>query len=127
MAVILKCARKGSGRDKERGIIRSHQVIRWFQLLGLELLGKAGCEVLEVLISEPKGSPDLTLLGGLGGPEGSGGSRGLEGLEGLGGVPILVAQILAVADVKTMGTGPHIFKRDRTLANTFIRDLKDYI
>ncbi len=34
---------------------------RQFQLLGSELLGKVGHEVLEVLISEPKGSPDLTL------------------------------------------------------------------
>jgi hypothetical protein len=83
-------------------------VTRWFQLLGLELLGKVGCEVLEVLISEPKGSPDLTPLGGLDGPEISGGPRGLGGLEGLGEVPILVAQILAVTDIKTMETGPHI-------------------
>ncbi len=34
---------------------------RWFQLLGSELSGKAGCKVLEVLISKPKGSPDLTV------------------------------------------------------------------
>ena len=33
---------------------------RWFQLLGSELSGKAGCKVLEVLVSKPKGSPDLT-------------------------------------------------------------------
>ncbi len=34
---------------------------RRFQLLGSELSGKAGREVLEVLVSKPKGSPDLTV------------------------------------------------------------------
>jgi hypothetical protein len=61
----LKCARKGSGKDKigggKRRDRKSHQVTRWLWPPGSELSGKAGHKVLEVLISKPKGSPDLTI------------------------------------------------------------------
>jgi hypothetical protein len=40
-------------------------VTRWLQPLGSELSGKAGHEVLKVLVSKPKGSPDLTLMNGI--------------------------------------------------------------
>ena len=59
----MACARKGRKKyndDKEEGI-KDHQATRRFQLPGSELSGKAGREVLEVLVSEPKRSPDLTL------------------------------------------------------------------
>jgi hypothetical protein len=52
--------RNGSGRDKVGGIEKSHQATRRLRPPGSELSGKAGREVLKVLVSEPKGSPDLT-------------------------------------------------------------------
>ncbi len=63
---LWRCNARGREKGKkkeEEGIIRSHQATRRFQLPGSELSGKAGREVLEVLVSEPKGSPDLTPLG----------------------------------------------------------------
>jgi hypothetical protein len=38
-----------------------HQATRRLRPPGSELSGEAGREALEVLVSEPKGSPDLTL------------------------------------------------------------------
>jgi hypothetical protein len=64
-AISVACAKKGRGRIELEGVkegMESHQAIRRLRPPGSELLGKVGREVLEVLVSEPKGSPDLTIL-----------------------------------------------------------------
>jgi len=61
--ISVACMKKGRGRIELEGVkegMESHQATRQLRPPGSELLGKAGHEVLEVLVSEPKGSPDLT-------------------------------------------------------------------
>ena len=60
-AISVAGTRTGKEKIKEEGIrIKNHQATRQFQLSGSELSGEVGYEVLKVLISKPKGSPDLT-------------------------------------------------------------------